>query len=569
MLIASFAEPGQADRAAARHAKGLVRLGPGLLMWRDTDRWPDVPAPLIGLQGDIVDRRTARRLPATAVAAALAVHGIAAFADWAPPFRLAWQDGDTVRAAADHQGLGHWFTWTAPGVAVIADSATAIARRFGLGVDTMALAGLALTGAMVGLDSAIAGVGKLAAGSIAELAGGGLSLSAMPPPSRLAAPADAIAAAVARLRAAHDVAEIELSGGWDSRLMLAALPAADRPGTTGFTIGTADAPDVIVAAHLAAHTGMRHVIVDQWALGRLPAADFAAVLHSAAARDDFTANPLDRAGVNVINAGRPPVARFSGQNGEILRGFYYPGQPLDAAPSASLAARVIGWRIISNDLVDPALFDPAWLATARAAITARLTEQLLGGDDASWGDALDRFYLDQRMHRWCGTAVSATLGRRPVLLPFFDADVLALARATPAAQKNASRFVAQEIARLDPGLAAIALDSGLVPAAVARGGVGNRIAQARHFVAKATAKLQQRLSARDRATIGSATAGSLALRHGLNGAIDVDRLAGSGIFSRDALAAFARGDATPGRATLGFVLTVDQLFATLMSGDGA
>ncbi len=568
MLIASFTDVTRADAAAARHAAGLVRLAPGLLLWRDPVLWPDVPAPLAGLQGSIVDRRGARLLPPAAVAAALAADGDAAMSDWAPAFRLAWISGDTLSAAADHAGLGHWFTWHAPGVAAIADSAVAIARQFGLAADAMALGGLALTGAMVGLDSAIAGVTKLAAGQIASLSEGRLSLRAMPAASRLAAPEAALAAAVTRLHAAHPATEMELSGGWDSRLVLAALPAADRPATIGFTIGNPGDPDVVVAARLAAHAGMRHEVVDQSALARLSTAEFAAVLASAAARDDYAGNPLDRAGVNVINAARPPVARFSGQNGEILRGFYYPGQPLTAAPSAALAARVIGWRIISNDLVSPALFDPAWLAATRAAITARLTDQLLAGD-ACWGDALDRVYLEQRMHRWYGTAASATLGRRPVLLPFFDADVLALARTTPATAKAESRFFAREMARLDPGLAAMALDSGVIPADVARGGLANRLALARIFAGKAMAKVGQRLAARDRATMGSATAGALAIRHGLNRGVDLHRLATLGIFAPAALEAFSRGDGNMGRATLGFVLNLDHLLAVIASGDPA
>lgn len=563
MLIVSFADLDRAEQAGNDYPAGLMRIAPRLLLWRDADYWPQCAQPLLGLQGDIVDRRSAQKLSIADIAKAVATKGAAAFIDWAAPFRMAWQENGKVHAAADHCGLGHWFVWQASGVAAISDRATTIARRFGLGIDDMALAGLALTGSMVGSDSIVAGVKKVGAGKIARIGDGCLSFASMSGPSRLVDSASALTASVSRLSAAHSDVEIELSGGWDSRLLLAAMPASARQHCSGFTIGNSADPDVVIATKLADYAAMRHTIVDQSALGRMLADEFAAVIHDAAERDDFSANPLDRAGINVINACRPPFARFSGQNGEILRGFYYPGQQLGAVPSVARAAEIIGWRLISNDLVNPSLFNRNWLAEARATTTARLTQQLLGGDDSNWASALDRYYLEHRMQRWFGTAVSATLGRRPVLLPFFDEDVLAMAREIAPAAKNGSRFVAQEIARLDTGLAAIALDSGMTPAEIAGGGLSSRIAIGYRNAGKIVAKLRQRLAARDRPTMGSAAAGTLALRHSMNTVIGIDRLVETGIFDMDALASFANKDATPSRATLGFVLNVDRLLVSL------
>jgi asparagine synthase (glutamine-hydrolysing) len=562
MLIASFAADAEADGFAARFPDRLRRPAPRLLVWADPGPWPQVPAPLLGLQGQIVDRRRARLLPPDAVAAAIAADGADAFADWAPAFRLAWTNGAAAFAAADHNGLGHWFTWTAPGIAVIAASATLIARRFGLGIDTAALGGLALTGAMVGLDSAITGVAKLAAGHIACVSEGRLTLNAMPAASVLADPRDAASAAVTRLLAAHGDCEIELSGGWDSRWMLAGVPRDRRAHLSGFTIGDGDDPDVRIARLLAAQNAMPHAVVDLSGLAALDPVAFRAALAGAAARDDYGGNPLDRAGINLINARRRPVARFSGQNGEIMRGFYYPGQPLGAMASPALARRVIDWRIISNDVVSAAMFDPAWLADTRAAVSAWL-ERLLVEPALPWADALDRFYLEQRMHRWCGAAVSATLGERPVLLPFFDADVLALARATPAADKAGSRFVARDIVRLDPALAAIRLASGMVPAAIARGGIGSRVGRARQFASKAGAKIRQQLAGRDVATARSITTAALVMAHKLHHGIDVQKMAELNIFSLPALEDFARGTADMTRSTVGFLLNLQFLLENI------
>ncbi len=566
LLIASFREPSAAAAFAARLGDHATIFDQHTVVARSAGGWAEGPTPLMAAQGDVVDRRRAALLTLGAISAALASQGDSALTDWSPPFRVAWTGNGGVNAAADSAGLANWFHWQGDGVAAVAASATAIARAFGLAPDTRALGGLALTGAMINDDSAIAGVHKLLSGTGVRLTAGQRELRALPPASVLSAPGEALAAATQRLLAAYPTAEVELSGGWDSRMILAAIPSAARKGRTGFTIGSAEAPDVIVARRLAAAGQMVHEIVDPARIAALGPESFAALLATAAARDDYASNPLDRAVLNFVNAARPPAPRFSGQNGEILRGFYYPGQPLTSAPSAALARRVIDWRIIANDVVSPTLFRPDWLDTMRADAVSRLEGLLVGGGDGDWGAALDRYYLEQRMQRWCGTSVSAALGMRPILLPFFDADVLALARATPAAEKAGSRFAAATITRLDAELGAIALDSGLTPAAVAAGGIANRLAQARKFAAKAAAKVQQKLFTRDRASFGSATSLGLARSHGLFSAIDLHRLSGLGIFADSALEGFARGTTLPSRATGGFMLNCHYLLERLDNG---
>jgi len=558
MLVASFADLSEADYVADRWPERLLRPASGLLMWRDKELWPSAEAPLLGMQGEIVDRRTSRLLSTTEVAASLLAQRDAAFADWSAPFRIVWNSNGSISAAADHCGLGHWYVHQRSGMATFSDSAVAIARFFDLHVDELALGGLALTGSMVELDSVIAGVRKLAIGQIACLSEGRLTCRPMPSPSILAAPEDAIAASIALLHSAHPGAEIELSGGWDSRLMLAGIAPGSRQNCTGVTVGDSGHPDVIIATQLATIAGMRHEIFDQSALGRLDSDELLAALENAAERDDFGANPLDRVGLNIINANRECKPRFSGQNGEILRGFYYDGQNLSAPASEKQATRLIHWRIISNDVVGESLFDREWLADMRATTERRLTE-LLVDSSSNWADAIDRFYLENRMHRWCGTAISAALGRRTVLLPFFDADVLSLARGVPPALKKGSRFAAKEIVRLDPVLASIRLDSGLLPANVARGGLSNQFARARHLARRAKAKVLQRLFSHEFSPVAAETASAAFERHQLQSKIDLHQLSKLGIFSPESLDSISRGNPHKRRANIGFILNTHFL----------
>ena len=87
------------------------------------------------------------------------------------------------------------------------------------------------------------------------------------------------------------------------------------------------------------------------------------------------------------------------------------------------------------------------------------------------------------------------------------------------------------------------------------------------FAAKTYAKLRQILSASDRATAGSATAGAIALRHRLHASVDIHRLAGLSIFNTATLDSFAAGTQTPGRATLGFIVNADRLLSALATGE--
>ncbi|MDQ2878628.1 MAG: hypothetical protein M3R41_06095, partial [Pseudomonadota bacterium] len=208
-------------------------------------------------------------------------------------------------------------------------------------------------------------------GTVGAIANGQFSLRRLPAASILSDPADAVAAATIRLLDAHADAEVELTGGWDSRMMLAAIPRERRRGRLGLTLGNGNAVDVILAARLAQDSGMKHEVIDPAAFVGGDGA-IESLIAVAAARDDYSSNPLDRALINSVNAARPPHPRFSGQNGETLRGFYYPGQPLSGSPSAKRARNIINWRIISNDRVPANLFRPDWLEDMTATIVGKL-----------------------------------------------------------------------------------------------------------------------------------------------------------------------------------------------------
>lgn len=572
VLIVSFVAESSLMDFLGRQGEGSRwrHAGPRALVLADSS-WQPGSNSLLGIEADVVDRRRAVRLEPKDIELALERHGASILADWAPPFRLAWQKPDgPVCVGADSCGLGHWFVWQGDGLAVASSSAAAIGRLFGLSVDTCALAGLALTGAMLEEASPIAGVRKVPAGQIAVLRNGVLTFERQAQASLLSGPECALQSAVGRLMQAYPDSRLELSGGWDSRL-LTALVQADgqrcdngRP-REGFTIGRDVDCDVILARKVASLCRIDHWIISPFA-SRSDSDYIFSLVQTAASRDDYASNPLDRAILNDINSARGPGPRLNGQNGEFLRGFYYPGQPLDAAPSATLARRLISWRLICNDRVDPLVFEPSWYADASHGTQRQLEAILVNSDASNWADALDRFYLEQRMQRWFGTAASASLSTRPLLSPFFDADVLAAGRATSAQDKANCRFVARKISALRPDLAALPVNNAQTPAEIAQGGWRSRLSTAQSLARKAAMRALQKLRGSDRATMGSGAILDHIREQGLLSRIDRGALMATGMFNEERLERICSGGAPVSRATAGFLMNTNFLMQRLAQG---
>lgn len=471
-----------------------------------------------------------------------------------PPYRTLVREGGALVAETDQWGLGHVFVVEQGQVAAFASSATLLAQLFALEPDVDALMEFALFGTFTGVDSPFRGVVKLAAGHRARAEAGVVTRTHWftPQPARQDL-ATAFVDAVARMNAAMPNADLELSGGLDSRLILAAMPPAERVRHLAITLGDSTSGDVRVAAALAEKEGLRHRIRGMGDLGALDADGLEALLRNAALGYDHGANPVDKA--PLVQAAAESAARFGGQNGEILRGFYYPGQPIQRQPESALAERLIDWRLISNDRVLPRLFDADAYAAHRARARERMRVRLMGYG-GSWGETLDRFYLDERMQRWVGISCGNRFVERTQLYPFFDPAVVAAAMALPPAEKANSRAAYRLLATLDPSLAEIPLDNGVIPARPTRG----------LFLtgAKLFAKVRQRFGGRARATLGSPAVITLWHRQRLFERLDRQRLEGYGIFDRGTLDAVLRGELVPDRATLGFLVMLSGIKEALV-----
>ena len=477
----------------------------------------------------------------------------------AAPFRAAWLDTRTgvVTGETDAFGLGHVFLASGDGFAALSSSATWLADLVAAPRSPDSLSGFATFGTFLGDETPFAGVTKLMAATSATLSDGRASLAARAQPTAGAGDlVDAFRAAVtATLRAVPD-AELELSGGLDSRLILAAMTPAERRGRRAITLGVAgnESDDVRVAAGLAASEALDWSVLDI-GLDKFEGPALGELIASVTAGYDHMANPLDKAALVASGRGRRVCARFGGQNGEILRGFYYAGQPLAARPSDALARRLAALRLTTNDHVDEAILAPAMREELRQAAEDRVVARLLslGG---SWAETLDRYYLAQRMQNWVGIAAGNRLLDYVPLFPFFDPAFVAAAAATPAADKLNSRAAYRLLADIDPALAGLPLADGVTPAAAPTSLLGRRLNDARLDLSRVSGRVRRRLAGQRRQTLGSHSVAQLWHSARLYEALPMDRLARTGLFDDAALARVGTGAWLPDRPTLGFLLMV-------------
>ncbi|MFC7621376.1 hypothetical protein [Microlunatus sp. GCM10028923] len=466
--------------------------------------------------------RTRTRDVATTELPAMIDNG-AALTALLPPFAAAHRSapGAPIMIACDWLGFHQLYWWRRSGVAAVSTSARALSILAGGEFDPAGLGAQALIGWQVGDATIFAGVRTFAPATIATLHRGRLDLHRYAEPPARPSTTPTLDEAVEELAAIlcqwqtgyledHPDAMLQLTGGHDSRILLAAIPERLRPGLRALTLGPPDSPDVVIAARLAERFGLVHQVYDPNEQ-QPPTPAEAHALALTAARDlECAASPLALAPLLLAEARMEQGHRLAGLGGEVARGFYYAGQPAHATTSPHLVDRLARWRLFSNESVEADALEPAFLDQARESTLATL-HGLFGSGD--WLPATDDFYLMQRMHRWAGVHGTVAAVRRLYINPMFDRRFIELALAVAPTDKRDSMLLGRLTRRLDPELAGVALDSGLVPARLATRSVLTRLSTGTLTARKLVRKVHQRATRARRAQFGAAELAALVLAH--------------------------------------------------------
>lgn len=375
-------------------------------------------------------------LDAQAVAGLLDAPGAHLPGDVAGEYAVArlYADG-TLEAFGDPAGL-HQIHHAADGAPIVANRAAFVAALLGDRTPERDSAlWLGTIGYRVGLESGWRGVRQLAQGARLEADGAGIRVRQHPfalPQTRgcdsgLLAEGLEQAKAAIRLAAGEDAFDLPITGGKDSRVVLAiALAAGFRDRLTLFTRGYAGHPDVVVGAAIAARIGVPHR--REPPLGSDLPADlgsqaFLARLRTIAFQTDGGMGGWDNVLGNAIGRG----TIVSGHFGEVLKAYAKrtPEGSLDPAAMVRLQAP----------------FDPLEVLrpAARERLTAALQRQMdemreAGADDA---DLPDLFYWRNRVPNWLGGIRGVKSFERQPVLPLGVPALMQLAFRMTAAERKA------------------------------------------------------------------------------------------------------------------------------------
>lgn len=351
-------------------------------------------------------------------------------------------------------------------------------------------------------------------------------------------------------------AELQLTGGIDSRILLAAIPRSRRRGVHAMTLKTSTSSDAVIAADLAARFAMHHEINDFSAVERLTPEDaFATCLARARVLLD-AADPIAATAVAVADVTRGQRPRIAGLGGEVARGFYYFGPMAMGHVSRARVRRLARWRLFTNESAPQEMFSIEFHAWSRGEALRRVEEVFLSPGSTNWFQLTDEFYLHQRMRRWAGCLATADCLEQRTMNPMLDPRFLDTAMQLPAGAKHNLRFLARLLDRLDPELARIPLDARPAPVSYLRPTVADRAASLGRLAGKASRKVVQRVEHRTTAPEGGDVLAASILRHFRSEPSVLEPLTGLGILDPQWLDQIALGQATTTSGGVSMVMTL-------------
>ncbi len=465
------------------------------------------------------------------------------------PFAAVAPARDGIRIVTDRLGFRQLFSRRAPGFAAVATSARSLAALGpGQQLDEEAVALATRLGWQLGSRTllrdvtVLAGAGTLGAGGFRPVLAGEEE-----PPAPTAVPERTAAVLLRDIMDSyldqHPDAELQLTGGLDSRIILAAIPESRRRGLRAMTLQTPGSEDAAIAARLSATFGLEHRVKSFAGMDRLDPAEAYALCLASARRLDGAADPIARAAVDFAEGELDESPRIEGLGGEVARGFYYFGRVVGAEVSDPRIKTLANWRLFANEAVPAEMLTPEFRVWSEDSALAQVADALRAESTSDWAAAVDGFYLHQRMRRWAGTLASASCLERPKFNPMLDPRFLGLVGQLHPRQKQNAGFLARIVCELDPGLAAVPLDGRPAPAVLARGSLAGRATTAAAKLPKILGKARQLVLRAARPPEGGDTLAALVTAHLRSSPDELSALAGHDFISQEWLGRFASGEA--------------------------
>ncbi len=239
-----------------------------------------------------------------------------------------------------------------------------------------------------------------------------------------------------------------LSGGYDSRLMLACLRRhGARPRV--YVYGSAPERDVRLASEIARQEGFPLAVIDKNDQPMIPPDEFAPIAH----RNFLAADGYGYGGIFQNDAEIAESARrvrgnsiaFNGGGGEIFRNFFY-------LPDRRYTIREFLWSFYSR--FDPAISMPAFDAAAYYRELERKVMDLLDTDEPLLArPTVEWLYHSFRCRAWDGKVDSVAARYGFTAMPYLERSITEHASALHLSWKNHGAYEAAMICRADRQLA--------------------------------------------------------------------------------------------------------------------
>lgn len=430
-------------------------------------RQPDVVSGgVLHTFGFFVADVSATRLFDGLVAGTSAFEQVAATLDG--PFLLAAVRPSSASFATDRMGACHAFEARIGDAHVVASAALPLACASGAELDPVSVREFLAIGTVFGDRTLFRGVRKLKAASVYTLRDGRLTEDGAwwnlrsilwdrisdGTPERLA---DAIVRTMSRIGSVVHEPVLDLTGGFDSRGLLAGALAAGLDIKT-VTSGDESSRDILVASHIAGVLGIPHMTAFTAGEGSTyTEKNLARALRlSDGEIDVFLGAPVAATQARSALNG---TASIQGSCGEFSRGYWWDLVAGGVRGRAPLDARhVARQRFALDDSAD------AYLAEKEGSLVdhfAREVETVLADvRDLPTVSQADAVYVRMRMQHWGGRFLSATLRQIDSIGPYAFLDPMREAFSAPPGVRRGNRMPRHVIGRLNPKLAKLPTESG-------------------------------------------------------------------------------------------------------------
>jgi asparagine synthase (glutamine-hydrolysing) len=250
----------------------------------------------------------------------------------------------------------------------------------------------------------------------------------------------------------------DLTGGYDTRMLLTALLASGRPFETTVS-GPPTLPDVVVSGRVAAALGFPHRPLPP---GGPPSAE---LLLAALRMTDGEYDAFDYA--RILRVHRELSEHYSislnGSFGGLARGVWWEVFWPRMGRRIPVDIDLITRKRVASAPSDPSLFQ----GTAHFSFTDHMS-QVAGRAAATAagmpiGSQLDAIYYYVRAHRWQGRIASATNQLWPSISPFGFAEALEPILSAKVSARFRSLLARELISKYAPKLATIPLEAGYPP----------------------------------------------------------------------------------------------------------